>query len=128
MSLPLIQTLPVLPMTANERERSHWGALKREKDDWTLMIRNCPQATRQLPGGDMRLVEVVFQKTRGPLSDKDNLHFRCKSILDALTRRGWILDDSPLHIELKVSEIIVGGKVGKTVIAVSEIAEEQEAA
>ena len=121
--IPLVKTIPMLPMSNNQRERAHWGALKREKDDWTLMIPMCVEANRQRPT-ERRMVEVVFCKRRGPESDPDNLAARCKTILDALTRRHWIADDSPAHIDLVVRED-TRAKRSQTVIAVTECADEQ---
>lgn len=124
--IPLIRTVPILPMTANERERSNRWALAKEKNDWTLLIPLCAEANRQQEG-ERRMVEIVFCKRKGPESDPDNLHFRCKSILDALTRRMWITDDSPLYIDLRVSETTRAAST-QTVIAVSEARQEAKAA
>lgn len=120
--IPLIRTVPIVPMTNNQRERAHWSTLKKEKDDWTLLIPLCAEANRQQEG-ERRMVEIVFCKTKGPESDPDNLHARCKSILDALVRRGWMIDDSPKYIDLRVSETTRARRTA-TVIAVSDTSEE----
>jgi hypothetical protein len=124
--IPLIRTIPIVPMTNNQRERAHWAKLAKEKDDWTLLIPLCAEANRQQEG-ERRMVEIVFCKTRGPESDSDNLHARCKSILDALVRRGWMIDDSPKYIDLRVSETTRAAST-QTVIAVSEARQEAKAA
>lgn len=104
MIAPQIFTIPLLPLTANQRERAHWRTLAKEKDDWTLMIPMCADLNRQHLGEAPRMVEVVFSKTRGPESDPDGLPYRCKSIMDALVRRGWLYDDSPTYCQLEVRE------------------------
>lgn len=119
MSAPGIFTIPFVPMSRNARDRAHWAERKKELDDWTLLIPNCQEDLRQKKGDERRMVEIVFRKSRGPLSDPDNLHARCKVPLDALVKRGWILDDSPKHIVLKVREEVTGKK-GSTHIAVSD--------
>lgn len=116
--IPLIKTIPLVPATRNQRDRMHWAARKRELDDWTLMIPMCVESNRQR-NGERRLVEVVFSKMRGPESDPDNLTARCKVPLDALTRRGWIRDDSPKWIDLSVREEVRADS-RQTLIAVSE--------
>lgn len=126
MSL-LIKSLPIVPMTANQRERSHWRALAREKDDFTSLIPMCPVADRQAQDGPKRRVEIVIRKTRGPIGDSDGRNYRAKSINDALQRRGWIYDDSDDYIVLEVREENRAETAG-TYIAVSEISEEAEAA
>jgi hypothetical protein len=115
---PLIKTLPILPMTANERERAHWRKLADEKNDWTLMIPMCERSNQWKAGDPPRIVQIVFCKTRGPESDKDNLHFRCKSILDALVRRKWLEDDNPNFCDLRVAELTRHNKA-QTIICVS---------
>lgn len=119
MKAPTIITIPFVPMSRNARDRAHWAERARELDDWKLLIPNCEAAHKQRKGDPRRLVEIVFRKARGPLSDPDNLHARCKVPLDALVHRGWILDDSPKHIVLQVREEVTG-KRGSTHIAVSK--------
>lgn len=121
----LIKTIPLLPLSNNERERSHYMKLDREKNDWTLMIPMCPVEYEQGPYGKQRLVEIVFRKAKGPMSDDDNCAARCKVILDALRRRQWLHDDSPTYCKL-----IARDERGKTatIIAVSEVPAEQVAA
>lgn len=130
MSQILLKNYPLLPMTPNQRERAHWAKLKREKDDFTLMTPMCPIEGQQEKGGPRRLVEVVFRKPRSKRSvDPDALAFRCKSICDALQRRGWIADDDDLHIELVVREEPFDGHAkSHTIVAVSEMAEVEKAA
>lgn len=118
---PQIWTFPILPFTANERERKHWRALAREKDEWTLLIPLAAEVNKQQEGDPPRLVEVVFSKTRGPESDPDGLPFRAKSILDALVRRGWLRDDSPKWCKLEVREE-TRAPARQTTIAISEAA------
>jgi hypothetical protein len=115
---PLIRTVPILPMTANERERSNRWDLAKEKNDWTLLIPLCAEKNQQKEG-EMRVVQIMFCKKRGPRSDDDNLHFRCKSILDALVRRRWMIDDSPKYIILKVAET-TNARATQTIIAVTD--------
>lgn len=118
--IPLIKTIPLVPMTANERERAHWRKLKREKDEWTLLIPLASVKNKQTRNDPQRLVEVVFCKTRGPESDPDGLPYRCKSIMDALVRRGWLFDDSPRYARLIVREETRAPQK-QTTIAVTEI-------
>ncbi|MGB1582913.1 MAG: hypothetical protein ACPHCI_03910 [Solirubrobacterales bacterium] len=119
MSLPLIKTIDLLPASRNRRDRMHWAERRRELEDWKLMIPNCPAAVRQKKGDPTRTVEIVFRKSRGPLSDADNRYARCKVPLDALVARGWICDDSPKHIDLLVREEVTGERAA-TLIAVSQ--------
>lgn len=119
LAAPKIIRIPFVPMSRNARDRAHWSARKKELDDWTLLIPQASKANKHTEDDKRRLVEIVFCKMRGPMSDPDNLYARAKVPLDALTRRGWIRDDGPQHIELRVREEVTGKK-GQTIIAVSE--------
>lgn len=88
-------------MSRNTRDRTHWAKRAKELNDWTLLIPECHDPQQS---GERRRVEVIFRKNAGPKSDVDNMYGRCKVICDALTRRGWIRDDSPTWIDLQVRE------------------------
>lgn len=118
MSL-LLKTIPVVPMTRNQRDRAHWAKRRKELEDWTYMIPIAAPDNMQRKEDGPRLVEIVFCKTRGPLSDTDNLYARCKVILDAMQRRGWLYDDSPRYCTLEVREDNRHTEA-QTIIAVSE--------
>lgn len=109
---------PVLPMPVNARRGKHWSALSREADDWKLLVPACPLHQRQAVDRP-RIVTITFVKTRGPLSDPDNLVGRSKPVLDALVFRKWMIDDAPRYVELDVCEEI--GSPAGTRIEVAEI-------
>lgn len=127
MTAPQIFTVPLVPMTRNQRDRAHWARRSKELGDWTLML---PMATFENHQGEddpQRLIEIVFSKTRGPESDIDNLYGRCKVILDALQRRGWLYDDAPRYCALKPREETRAPQT-QTTIAISEVVEVEAAA
>lgn len=109
--------VPVLPATRNQRDRMNRWARSSERDDWRLLIPQCPLHERQA-ADPRRHVTITFTKTRGPLSDPDNLVARGKVVLDALVFRHWLIDDSPRYITLEVVEGI-GVELG-TAIEISE--------
>lgn len=113
----LAHDVPVLPATRNQRDRMHWRDRGRERDDWRLLTPPCPLPGFQAPDR-LRQVTVTFTKTRGPLSDTDNLYARCKVVLDALVFRNWLIDDAPRYVELAVSEEI--GSPARTLIEITE--------
>jgi hypothetical protein len=118
---PKIFTIPLLPMSRNERDRKHYMVRARELSDWTLMVPLAAEINMQQETDPPRLVEIVFSKTRGPESDIDNLFGRCKVPLDALVRRGWLRDDSPKWCRLEVREE-TRAPARQTTIAISEAA------
>ena len=50
----------------------------------------------------MRLSIVVYRRTR---QDPDNAYASVKNLLDALVKEGWLEDDSPQLLSLRVSEL-----------------------
>jgi len=106
-----------LPMTRNEADRKHWSALADEKKRWQLLIRI---AAGQIKAAEPCRVAITFRTLRE--NDKDNLHARAKSPLDALQRAGIISNDNPQTITLEVRQELVKhrGECG-TLIEISEL-------
>ena len=42
---------------------------------------------------------------RSRFQDKDNMYGSVKPLVDAVKKLGWIVDDDPAHLDLKVEEI-----------------------
>jgi hypothetical protein len=92
-----------LPKTHNDRLRSHWRAQRRETKDWALMVR----AACGLPqcGQVQGKCKVTITLYRKRLQDPDNAVASVKPVVDALVRNGWLVDDSPEYLDLKVVEM-----------------------
>ena len=124
---PQIFKIDLLPMSRNERDRAHWAKRRKELEDWCYLIPMAHAPNKHMKGEPKRMVEILFCKKRGPMSDPDNLVGRVKVILDALQRRGWLYDDNPTYCQLEVREDNRADNT-QTVIAVSEIQSEAAAA
>ena len=95
-------TIPQIPKTNNASLRSHWGARQRETTRWRRLVRTCCGT----PGYGMvqGRQRVTITVHRGRRQDKDNAYGSVKPIVDGLKRAGWVVDDAPEWIDLRVQE------------------------
>lgn len=126
-------TVPQLPPRANQLLRMHWAKRKREQQNWREWLHaeangcaGARQIRKAVLEGRKMAVEVVLYHSRQ--DDPDNLHARCKLLLDALSYKrgiGLILDDSPSHIELAVRQHKSTRKDARTQIRIYPVAERE---
>jgi hypothetical protein len=101
--------MPRTPLTANAYLRLHWAARRREGAAWSAYL--AAHAGPAPSGRPLRArLSVVVRRRR--LQDPDNAVASLKPLLDALVRRGWLADDSGVHLELEVREEV--SKVSQT--------------
>lgn len=106
-----------LPMTRNAADRRHWRALHNEKKRWFYLIR---AAAGIIKAAEPCNVIITFRTLK--YNDKDNLHARAKSPLDALQRCGIISNDDPQTIHLTVKQDLVKHRKDcGTLIEISEV-------
>lgn len=95
-----------LPMNTNKRDRAHWGTRTKELGrvvgelGWQQLQQRIPAAT----GPRRVLVTIVKSKRSHRADDRDNLHARAKSILDALVFLRMLVDDNPEQCHLEIVE------------------------
>jgi hypothetical protein len=92
--------LAYVPVTANVMLRTHWRGQRQERKTWSVLIATVGPAPRRAPWK----ARVVIQVQRPSLQDPDNATASVKPILDAMVGRGWLTDDSSVHLELEVRE------------------------
>lgn len=106
-----------VPVSVNRLLGSHWArARKRKRFDRDVVA---AEALRQgIPGaaGRRRVSVAVTTPGRGGLPDPDNL---LKSLLDALTRCGLLLDDSSGKMELG-AVTVARGERRRTVVTLED--------
>lgn len=89
-------SVPALPKSVNVTMRAHFTIRTRERDEWTLLIRQAMRAHRIAPvRGAYTLRVTFFVPTRRRWDASNHL----KNILDALVRAGCVEDDgAPLLV------------------------------
>jgi len=85
-----------VPSSANKRLRMHWSARKAEDEaiEWQL-IAAIKRSTHRCKADGRRAWVTIHFTMRGRDDDLDNRTARAKGLIDALTRQGVIVDDSP---------------------------------
>jgi hypothetical protein len=95
--------IPRAPPSLNQTLRMHWSERRRLKQLWIKEI--WVAAFEAKIRSEPRMKSKVEIDRRSPkLLDEDNCYGAIKVVLDALKDCGLIEDDSPEHIELRVSQ------------------------
>lgn len=89
-------TLPMLPMSMNQRERVSYWTRKRELDQTASAIQYLALEAKITPATGRREVTVTIHKSLRSrrADDPANRDSRAKAPLDALVRCGLLIDDS----------------------------------
>ena len=111
-----------VPPSHNQLRRKyrHWAVYKKLKAQWMKDIHygasnpNNRLAIAKLP--EKRYVRILIQHKR--LFDVDNAYASCKPILDAMVELGYLKDDSPDFLDLRVEQEKINAK--QTKITISE--------
>lgn len=102
----LVLEIPRAPASPNEFLGFHWRHRKRNSDLWQKEIR-VALAAQQYFGIQKPLNRAhvaIERRSRGQM-DPDNLYGAVKPVIDALRYAGILLDDSPDHLELAVTQV-----------------------
>jgi Holliday junction resolvase RusA-like endonuclease len=87
----VIFSIPYEPPSQNKTSRQHWSARKRDVDLCTNLIRVYAGLTDQATGP--RKVNILAYRKR-LCTDIENYRGGCKSLCDAIVRRGLLVDDN----------------------------------
>jgi len=114
--------LPLALKSLNQRQRMHWAALMRYRNQIALEVTAAFGGTRYFPRPPLKNVRIsVCRHSQLPI-DPDNLAASCKSLLDVLCVKsnrhpcglGIIEDDNPDQCKLVTSQ--ARGKPTTTII------------
>ena len=115
-------TLPMLPMSGNKRDTTHWTKRHRERKQIGTAIGWLLLEQRVSPAMGKRRVTITIHKTKRSrrLDDQPNLDGRSKAILDALVEHSALIDDSPMWLDFP--RVIEGEKrdTEQTVITIED--------
>jgi Holliday junction resolvase RusA-like endonuclease len=100
--------------TANVYLRMHWAKRRKlqhalDDDVWCARIELGDRCNSDFFGAKVkRSVTITMYRKR--LQDVDNAVTSCKALIDSLRRSGFIWDDAPQWLELKVQQVVDKGK------------------
>jgi len=102
----MILEIPRVPSSPNYLRGKHWRVRWRESKLWNeeVFIAILQTKPRRLPLEPIERAKVIINRqSRGEL-DPDNLVGCVKPVIDALRYSNVLLDDSPDHIQLTVTQ------------------------
>jgi len=91
-----------VPLTLNRYLRDHWAARKRDLESWKWHVLGAAGNRSRLAKRTRVLLKITVYRAR--LQDPDNAVGSVKPLVDALTRLGWMVDDSVEWLTLEVNE------------------------
>ena len=98
-----IITLPIKVESRNKLDRQHWAVKRKAKQTYQLFIRN-QMRLQKIKAAEQKKYKLVILSYRKKKLDYDNLVGGCKHLIDALIEEGFIFDDSPDYVDLKVEQ------------------------
>ena len=97
--------LDVIIKSRNVLDRLHWAAKGRLKQEYALLIRNQMRLGGYAEIKEPKKLNLEIVSYRKRLLDYDNLVGGCKQLIDAMIDEGYIWDDSPKYLDLKVKQV-----------------------
>ena len=91
-----------MPATLNQTLRWHWMKRHRYNEGWFVEFLGAAGRPSFIPTGRAKMNIKVY---RSRFQDKDNMYGSVKPLVDAVKKLGWLVDDDPAHLDLKVEEI-----------------------
>jgi len=91
-----------MPATLNQTLRWHFMKRHKYNDGWYMEFMGAAGRPSRPVTGQARLRITVY---RSRFQDKDNMYGSVKPIVDAINKLGWLVDDNPEYLDLKVQEI-----------------------
>jgi hypothetical protein len=91
------------PASPNQVRSKHWRAIYKHN---TPIKNECflrASSTRPTKPYQIIRLAICLEKT-GTFYDDDNAVGVCKVLQDAVVRAGWVVDDSPGHVQLEVTQ------------------------
>ena len=97
--------LDVIIKSRNVLDRLHWAAKGRIKQEYALLIRNQMSLGAFPKAEEKQFFTLEIVSWRKKLLDYDNLVGGCKQLIDAMIEEGYIWDDSPQYLDLKIKQV-----------------------
>lgn len=95
--------IPRLLPSRNVADKMHWSGRHRLRKLWTQEI-GWALAQQQYRAGPFDPAHVSIERRSPGELDPDNLTGSIKPVLDSLKANGVIVDDTPQHLELTVTQ------------------------
>lgn len=111
-----IVEIPMPTPSLNKLRKMHFHAVKRLRDQYTVLLRAATNAFNR--AGPHQFRQVTIERHGARLLDYDNLVGGCKPLIDALCRSGLLWDDSPRHCQVTYTQTKTSAALTKTVVRI----------
>lgn len=119
MSARFTLTVAKASPSLNTINGRHWSHYRQQKKLWMQLILVAKMEAKVYGRPMLARAKVSIERFGSKLLDGDNLVGGCKNLIDCLKALGIIVDDSPKHIDLTVSQHL--SKNIRTVIHIEEL-------
>lgn len=102
--MTLVLEIPRVPMSLNEMLSNGWRHRHRATKVWRQEIALAVYQHADRPKEPFQKARVVIERRSRGRMDPDNLAGSMKPVIDALRHARVLVDDSPEHIELTVTQ------------------------
>ncbi len=93
-----------VPVTLNQLLRDHWAKRGRDLESWKYHVLSVAGKRHKLSKRSRVQLKITIYRAR--LQDPDNAVGSVKPLVDALSRIGWLVDDTLEWLALDVEERI----------------------
>lgn len=112
-------TIPEPTPSVNRLHGYHWSRKRRERQKWGWLVKQARLAAGIYPTAPSSRVRLTIRRYGPRMLDHSNFVAGLKWLEDALVAEGFLVDDSPAHLEPDYAQHT--GKPYRTEITVEEI-------
>ena len=108
-------TLPLPTPSLNRQFGEHWAQRAKARKMWGWLVR----AEKLKLNGEMEMLvfgRVTIERYGKRILDRDNFIAGTKQLTDALVAEGFLVDDSPNHVQIEYKQFT--GKPYRTVVRI----------
>lgn len=113
-------SFPVPTPSANQLWGHHWSRKARERKKWGWMVRGERLRLQKLGALPERVslpAVITIDRYGARMLDQDNAVSGMKWLIDALVAEGFLVDDSPSHLQATYRQHV--GKPYRTVVTIA---------
>jgi len=95
----MILDIPESTPSLNYVFKGHWSNRHRLRVKWGWLVRAARLEAKLFPTSPLQKAKITVERWGPKTLDRDNLIGGCKAMIDSLKVEGFIVDDSPEHVE-----------------------------
>jgi len=97
----MILDIPEATPSLNRVFQGHWSRRHALRNKWAWLVRAARLEAKLFPTQPLQKAKLTIERWGPKRLDHDNYVAGCKGMIDSLRVEGFIVDDSPGHIEAR---------------------------